>query len=245
MLKALAKRAGLEVIPAWRSALYPQAEYIRKLFDLLSIDCVLDVGANVGQFRDFLRLHVGYHGRIVSFEPMPECVSALKRRASEDRAWEIRPVALSSVNGKAVLNVMRGSEFNSLHKPDASLPARFVEWNQVERTLEVETQRLDDVMPVLLPSASYSRVYLKMDTQGHDLEVMRGAADTLGLIPALQTEIAFVRVYEGAPGWEATFREVLERGFEVSGIFPNNPHHFPRMYEADCHFINRSVVTQK
>ena len=45
--------------------------HLRRLFTVLSIDCVLDVGANTGQFVDRLRHDLGYRGHIASFEPAP------------------------------------------------------------------------------------------------------------------------------------------------------------------------------
>src|SRR5687767_6243230 len=55
-----AHACGYTVVPNWRLDNYPQTIYLQKLFALLNIDCVLDVGANLGQYRDFLRDQVGF-----------------------------------------------------------------------------------------------------------------------------------------------------------------------------------------
>ena len=57
------------------------AERLRKIFAANRIDTVIDVGANKGQYRDFLRHHVGFRGSIVSFEPLPEFAASLKAKA--------------------------------------------------------------------------------------------------------------------------------------------------------------------
>ena len=40
---------------------------LRQVFGVFSIDCVFDVGANMGQYALMLRKKVGYRGLIISF----------------------------------------------------------------------------------------------------------------------------------------------------------------------------------
>jgi hypothetical protein len=103
---SLARRLGYVVLPIWRrniivppdeEHIFHAVRYLRRLFDLLRIDCVLDVGANLGQYRDFLRDKVGYTGLIVSFEPIPSHVQILKDRAQQsDPDWQIEDCALGA-----------------------------------------------------------------------------------------------------------------------------------------------------
>jgi Methyltransferase FkbM domain len=46
------------------------------------------------------------------------------------------------------------------------------------------------------------RTYLKLDTQGFDLEVLRGGAQVISTLPALQTEVSFHPFYEGMPDYK-------------------------------------------
>ncbi|MFN8065254.1 MAG: FkbM family methyltransferase [Vicinamibacterales bacterium] len=236
-IEAALNRLGYEVVPKWRAAHHAQARYLQQLFDLLAIDCVLDVGANTGQFRDFLRVQVGYTGRIVSFEPIPDCVAELQRRSATDSAWEVRPIALGSHAGTASFNITKETQFSSLREPDASVTSRFEALNSVVSRIEVEVNTLENVLPQIR-QAGISRIYLKLDTQGFDLEVIRGAGECLTQVEAIQTELSFIRLYEGSPGWAETIDELRSRGFRLSGLFPNNPQHFPDCYEMDCHMIH-------
>lgn len=45
---------------------------LKDIINKLNIDCVIDVGANVGQFRDYLRQDLGYNKKIISIEPVPK-----------------------------------------------------------------------------------------------------------------------------------------------------------------------------
>ena len=72
------RKFGYEIIPSWgleHDA--PLARHLATLFQKLNIRCVLDVGANIGQYREFLRHQVGYDGLIISFEPVRENVNIL------------------------------------------------------------------------------------------------------------------------------------------------------------------------
>lgn len=103
----LVNRFGYEIISRWRLDHFEQTKYLRRLFDYFQIDCVLDVGANVGQYRDYLRYEVGFVGPIVSFEPIPRNLETLKARAVHDSRWIIKEVALGASPETKTFNVMR------------------------------------------------------------------------------------------------------------------------------------------
>jgi hypothetical protein len=81
------------------------------------------------------------------------------------------------------------------------------------------------------------RLYLKLDTQGYDLEVLRGAARSLERVVALQSEIAFVPLYAGMPSWRESFERIEALGFAPSGIFSVTREPSLRLVEADCVFV--------
>src|SRR5262245_25394220 len=112
------KGMGYTVIANWRVERYPEAVFLKKLFRMLEIDCVFDVGANLGQYHDFLRAQVDYEGIIVSFEPIPRYVEFLRNRAKTDSKWIIEGYALGSTAGMAPFNVMASTSFSSFLEPD-------------------------------------------------------------------------------------------------------------------------------
>jgi len=108
-----------------------------------SIDTVLDVGANTGQFASQLRA-LGYRGRIVSFEPISDVYEELARNAARDDAREARRLALGASAGQAAINVSRDSRFSSL-KPLSNKGAAFDPYAAVTRTETIDMVRLDDI----------------------------------------------------------------------------------------------------
>ncbi len=56
---------------------------------------------------------------------------------------------------------MKSSQFSSLHEPDHTGVATFVELNAVERRIDVTTQTLDTVFPTLQAKYGFARPFLK------------------------------------------------------------------------------------
>ena len=91
LVERIAARHGYVIIPKWRLQSFPLAARLRQLFVHHRIEKVIDVGANEGQYRDFLRNQVGFDGRIESFEPTPALVARLHEKARGDRDWRFTP----------------------------------------------------------------------------------------------------------------------------------------------------------
>src|SRR3989442_200095 len=101
-LRGWLHRLGYDVVrhPAGTS----QGVQLAKLLVTLDIDCVIDVGAYVGEWAQGLR-RLGYDGRIVSYEPSTTAFRALAQRAREDPCWTIHQAAVGEAEGRAVLRV--------------------------------------------------------------------------------------------------------------------------------------------
>jgi FkbM family methyltransferase len=235
-----AKKFGYTIIPNWRLHSYTASEYLQKLFKFLDVDVVFDVGANVGQYYQFLRNEVGYEGLVVSFEPTPNLARVLKEKASREKSWVIEDIALGSENGEFEFNVMENTELNSFRNPKHDDTKLFVDLNVVREKVMVKTRTVDEVYDEITRKYHKKNAYLKIDTQGFDLEVLKGASRSLAAIPALQVEVSVVPIYQNAPVYKDIIDYLEARDFVMSGIFPNNEGHFPRLIEFDLYMINKS-----
>ena len=120
---------------------------MQRLFSHLGVDCVIDVGANTGQYRDFLRDDVCYRGRVESFEPIPDHVTATGSRGARDPLWEVRGEALGSAPGTASFNIiMTGTQFSSFLAPDHPNVKLSRSQNATKRTIEVPVRTVDAVV---------------------------------------------------------------------------------------------------
>ena len=238
----VSRSLGFDIVPLREMKERDFALHLGELFRRLEIDCVLDVGANVGQYRDFLRDRVLYEGPIVSFEPVGRHVGLLRARARDDRDWHIEGYALGAREGNLPINVMVSDQFSSFLEPDHSRVSDYAGLNERCGIETVTVQTLDVVLPVLHERFGFERPYLKLDTQGFDLEVLRGARETLGEIRALQTEASVIGIYNGMPGYIDAIRYLDKRGFDITGFYPVSRDSALRLVEFDCVMLNRSAV---
>jgi FkbM family methyltransferase len=203
---------------------------------------VLDVGANVGQYRDFLREQVEYDGWIVSFEPLEDNVAVLSGRATADPKWVIHDYALGGDAGVHAFNRMARTTFSSFLAPDPSVAARVLESNRVVAVEQVRRCTLAEVWPELHRTHGRFRPYLKMDTQGFDLHVLAGAQPILAEVPAGQSEIYFRPVYLNAPSATESLDAFARFGFDVAGLFPVSHDPGMQLRACDCTLVNRAGV---
>ncbi len=221
---------------------YPEIMALRRFLKAFAVDCLFDVGANQGQYATMLRRYVGFTGTILSFEPNPDIFAILSAKAASDRHWHIFNMALSDFDGTASFNIMAYDQFSSLETPSAAQDAIFDTRNRVERTVEMQCRRLDSLMPELVAAHGFARPFLKMDTQGHDLSVCKGAGDVLARMTGVQTELGVRPIYEGGTGYRAMIDWLEARDFVPSAFFANNKGHFPLLVEMDGIFANRAFL---
>jgi FkbM family methyltransferase len=200
-----------------RLAQVAQRELVMWVLRAGEVDCVVDAGANTGQFAQGLR-RAGYRGRIVSFDPVRSAYDGLAAAARDDDAWWVRHCGLGSSDGTATIHAMRGTMSSLLPPSDFGR-----EWAAGLRNMtseEVTIRRLDGLMPEILDGLDAGRVYLKMDTQGYDLEVVQGAGEALDRVVALQAELSCVPIYDGMTRLPEQWVALEAAGFESAGVFP-------------------------
>lgn len=166
------------------------------------IDVVLDVGANAGQYARALR-RMGYRGRIVSFEPLSSARRKLRANARGIRGWQVVDLALGDFDGRSTIHVAGNSQSSSLLEMLPQHVAAAPESAYVANE-EIEVRRLDSIFgDYCQPS---ERCFLKLDVQGFERAVLRGAAQTLPRCLGVQLEMSLLPLYGG----ETLFQEMLD-----------------------------------
>jgi FkbM family methyltransferase len=175
------------------------------------VTTVLDVGANDGGFASHLR-DLGYTGRIVSFEPIKAVFDRLEARAAKDPNWIVINAGLGEEEGEATISVAAADVFSSLLKP-TNYSADLWQGIHEARRETVTIRRLDRFLsehPEYLNAC-----FLKLDVQGLELPVLRGAGDLIGRFSLVQAELALKQLYLGQESWLQVVEWMAERGFEI------------------------------
>ena len=214
--RGLFQRLGFDVVR------YPvhttRQGHLKAFFDASGVSTVLDVGANQGQFGRSLRDECGFRGSVVSFEPFPDSRRILEEASARDPLWLVKPFALGDSNAQIDLQTFERSEWNSLLPPDSARLASVGRALVSTGSVSVAVRRLDGIWNECVGPDEV--VFLKSDTQGHDLSVLAGAAGHLEDVQGLLLEASIVPFYEGEPTLSEMVLEVAAHGFSPTGFFP-------------------------
>ncbi|MEA2157509.1 MAG: hypothetical protein QOE11_3649 [Solirubrobacteraceae bacterium] len=165
-------------------------------------ETVLDVGANIGYMSAVSALAAGPAGQVHAFEPHPSVATVLRRNTRSfggDRRLApitVHETALSDADGSATLVMPEDFERNHGTSRLGSAPA------SDESSVDVAIRRLEDVVT--------AGSVLKLDVEGHELSVLRGAARLFG-----EGGIRDVLYEDNDPD---TTSWLKDRGFEIFGL---------------------------
>jgi len=202
IIKKLFRKFGLEV----SSTSSPASTNGQVLLALNQVQAnvIFDIGANVGQFAQKLRT-VGYTGKIVSFEPLSSAYQKVSKAANSDSQWVVHSrTAIGDLDGEIEINISGNSVSSSVlpildSHSSAAADSAYV---SSETTPLV---RLDSIATTYL--GADSRLFIKIDTQGFEWQVLDGARETLKSAQGLILELSLVPLYEGQKTW----REIVDR----------------------------------
>jgi FkbM family methyltransferase len=190
--------------------------HLRRFFSHHEIGLVVDCGAFVGGFAIQCRKS-GYSGPILSFEPSSKQYATLAAAASEDAQWHACKIGLGDVAGERDIYVSSGKgNLNSLYNSRPDMHARFgaLHCAGVER---VVIDRLDSVLEARGLSSDVP-IFIKSDTQGNDLNVLRGAGTRLRQTAGILLEMSVQPLYDGTPPHWEVLEFARASGFEPYGF---------------------------
>ena len=176
---------------------------------------VIDVGANKGQFAVFAA-NRWPHARLVCFEPLSGPRAKLVR-VTRGRA-EIHDCALGFSAGEGEMRLASRVDSSSLLPLGARQKAIF--GMKETGVLRVPVRRLDTCLspPLRRPAL------LKIDVQGFELEVLKGACGLLHDIDAVYVEASDVELYEGQALADEVLQLLASSGFQLAGRFNTQLH---------------------
>jgi len=207
--------------------------HLSSLLSKLDVDCVLDVGANIGYYGRILRW-IGYDGWIVSFEPVADVFRQLSEATRDDPKWRAFDFALGAREETRDIGVAENSVLSSFLEPSEYQTATLGQQSNVTERQRVPVHMLDSVLAQCLDGIADPRIFLKLDTQGWDMEVLSGSMETLRRALGVQVELSIKALYDGSPDWRDTITWLNQQGFELTGLFTVIRDPALRVIEQDC-----------
>ncbi len=208
----------------------PAIEHISVLRNL-AIDAAIDAGANRGQFT--LALRLAQPGvPVVAFEPIPTEAAVFREVHGGLPQVRLIETALGENMGTATLHLSKSADSSSLLPIGKKQTELFANTMEVG-TITVPVHRLDDYLDCW---AGRTRQLLKLDVQGYELKVLRGAEVTLKSCVWVYSECSEVALYDGQALRSEVEAFLTGQGFKVQGRY-NEQMSNGQLIQADYLFV--------
>jgi FkbM family methyltransferase len=178
------------------------------------IATVIDAGAHDGEFAGAIKALLPAV-RLYCFEPQEDCHRRLAARLSRFAGCESFCLALADRAGRASFHRSRATKSSSL-LPMALLHRQAFPWSEESALVEVDVERLDGLRGRL---RLQPKVLLKIDVQGSELALLRGARETLEEVDFVLVEVSLEPLYEGEASFAQIHGLLAELGFRYAGSF--------------------------
>ena len=197
-------------------ARYPSNNVKRrmKLINYHKINKIFDIGASIGMYGLEMR-KLKFKGEIFSFEPLVSSYEKLAINSKKDRMWNTYNFAVGDCNKDSVINISANYDSSSL------LPMLPRHIKGAPDSKYIGKQKIKIITLDSIYDSIYEKndnVYVKVDTQGFENEVLMGAKNSLKLIKGMQLEMSLKPLYKGALLYSEMIKKMNENDFELIGL---------------------------
>lgn len=191
----------------------PSIEHVA-ILKYLQPDFIVDVGANRGQFT-LAALNVLPQANVLCFEPLESAYNGLSRLFNFETRVSMHNTAIGDVDTHMSMNVSNKEDSSSLLEI-SDLQAEIFPGTEHSEVEKVSVCRLSKFMTNDLLDKN---ILIKIDVQGYELEVLRGAGEILSKVQTIYVECSFVELY----AQQADAKDVIEflstHGFSLDGVY--------------------------
>jgi FkbM family methyltransferase len=180
----------------------------QQLINNLKVATIIDVGANAGQWLKAVNPR-NINGTVWCFEPLEIPYKELEKSAKSYPNVKVFKLAFSDFAGSSEMFVAsNGGASSSINAPTKHLKLHSaIEFSKKEMINVVTIDEFFSKHELLLP------VYLKIDAQGHEWNVINGGAKILTNIAVIELESSMTAQYQGEKAHHALINELTKSGF--------------------------------
>jgi FkbM family methyltransferase len=189
---------------------------------------IIDVGANSGQFTK-VATHLYPQAQIHTFEPLPDLYPIIKKKFSTNPNIKTYNIALGNEDGTILFNKNKFGHTSSV----LEISQENIHFTRKDNELEqirVEIKKLDSLV---LPIDKANLSLLKLDVQGYELEVLKGADETIKAIGYIIIEANLEELYSNQPSFTIMNNYLQNKGFELMGMLDFNLGNKNKYIEVD------------
>ncbi len=211
-IREIVRKFGFDIIrfKTEEMGLYPYKDILK--FISSKKPMLFDLGANTGQtIKDFREVFKS--STIHSFEPSPMTFKILKENTAQMKNVHIWRLGVGSSTTSLSFNENTYSTMSSF------LKIKNKKWGQIHNETMVEVTTIDK----FCEEQNIQKIdVLKMDVQGFELEVLKGAKNSIlkNKIGLLLFEVTFIDMYEGLPSFSSLYEFAVTHGFELVSFYP-------------------------
>lgn len=199
---------------------------------------IFDVGANNGSVTEkYARLYPG--AQIHSFEPIPELITLFEQRNGHNNRIALNKLALSNVNGEQTLHLNKSLDTSSL-LVSSNIGGSSDALCQTVSTISIQTITLDQYCA----DRNINQIdILKMDTQGSELNILKGAERMLreNRIKLIFSEVYFKPQYQQQPLFNELIAYLRPFGIELQDIY-ETIYNDKQLLWGDAIFVHHSLL---
>jgi FkbM family methyltransferase len=213
----------------FRYGISPSYEHKKILDNISSINTFFDIGANKGQFT-LLANYFFPKSKIYVFEPLSSQFKILQKIFSQKNNIKLFNFAVGKKNKSVNIFETKQKDSSSLLKPN-KLQLKYFPEVYIQNTFKVRMIKLSSFIKNFKKP-----VFLKIDVQGYELEVLKGT--TLKNIKYIYLEGSYVKLYSNQPLINSISKYLTSKNFKKVGRFNVLRDNFGKQLQADFLFIN-------
>ena len=201
----------------WEVSRFSNSEMVclSRQLSLRFIDNVIDIGANQGQFASPL-FSAGYNGSITSFEPLLIPHKKLKKLAEKNPRWFVADrVAVGAEIGIVEINISQNLVSSSI------LPILVDHTSAAPNSKYMGRESISMItLDSFFIKKPMNRPFIKIDTQGYEMQVLKGCANSLKDASGVLVEVSIASLYEGQADYITLLSFLRDAGFDIWAVNP-------------------------
>ena len=197
---------------------------------------ILDIGGSVGNTAE-LYANAFPLDKIYVFEPIRSSFEMLQQNTRKYPNITIENKAIGNEIGRRTIQLANRISSSSLFKlKETRYKEGFGNKIALDGTEEIEITSLNEYLP-----RGTSIKIMKLDVQGYEIEVLRGASNHMENVDLIVVEVSNHDGYESAPKYYEVDKLIRENGFVISDLFPNSKER-NQLLEWDIIYINKRLI---